>query len=231
MNGLLVVSPHLDDAVFSCGQLIAGWPGQVTVATACTAIPDVALTAYDQACGFESSEQAAVQRLTEDERAASIVNVRTDWLGILDGQYRALDHTEVLDALLRLFRALEERRGTTTIVVPLGLHHLDHLVVSDAALVALGSRARTTGPVWVYEELPYRVEDPIEAIERMARLDTQGWSLGPIDDPPPVGPLYVKEAARACYRSQRPEWEHALFVPERLHAATWIAPIPEEEAP
>ncbi len=55
----LIVSPHLDDAVFSCRDLLASQPGML-VGTVFTATPEAAgmRTAWDARCGFADAQSA-----------------------------------------------------------------------------------------------------------------------------------------------------------------------------
>lgn len=70
LGAIMVISPHFDDAVFSCGHLLAALPGS-TVVTVCTALPEKPdiLTDWDQRCGFSSAAQA-MQARREENRAA-----------------------------------------------------------------------------------------------------------------------------------------------------------------
>ena len=61
MQPALIVSPHLDDAVLSVGQVMAGRP-DMTVATVFSGVPRRCgpgdLTTYDRDCGFTSAAKA-----------------------------------------------------------------------------------------------------------------------------------------------------------------------------
>ncbi|MCQ9617207.1 PIG-L family deacetylase [Paenalcaligenes niemegkensis] len=88
MTSALVVSPHYDDAVFSCGSLLSILPS-CTVMTVYTGLPqdkDV-LTDWDQRCGFSSAGEAMQARLIENEHALSALRLNGIDLGFLDSQY------------------------------------------------------------------------------------------------------------------------------------------------
>ncbi len=76
-----VLSPHLDDAVFSCGVLSCGdliaASGEAVVATVCAGVPPSAetLTEWDAVCGFGSARQAITARREEDRAALSTLEV------------------------------------------------------------------------------------------------------------------------------------------------------------
>ena len=72
LDRLLVISPHLDDVVISCGGLLLAHPG-ATVATLFAASPPVytdPLNEHDTACGFQPGDDTMATRRVEDERAA-----------------------------------------------------------------------------------------------------------------------------------------------------------------
>lgn len=211
MSGLLVISPHLDDGALSCGQLLAGHAPAAVLATVCTGVPEVELSAYDRECGFSSSREAVGVRHAEDLRAALVLNVQPVHLGVLDGQYRQVGRDTVHETLAPLLEEIQP----SLVAIPLGLLHPDHIAVSDAAWTALERAALADRPtVLLYEEMPYRVVDPQQAQYRLGRWGDRG-RLELV--PQVLGPLEVKRAAVACYQSQRtPEWETCTFAPERF---------------
>ena len=83
----LVVSPHFDDAVFSCGAFIAAHPGSVvhTVFSGCPA-EDVT-TDWDQHCGFTNAAEAMRERACEDDFALEILGAVAERGDFLDAQY------------------------------------------------------------------------------------------------------------------------------------------------
>ena len=90
---IAVVSPHLDDGVFSCGALLAARPGSVVV-TALAGRRGVALppkwegvTPWDAACGFAPGDDVIAARRAEDREALSILGASPVWLDFPDAQY------------------------------------------------------------------------------------------------------------------------------------------------
>ncbi|GJG94249.1 PIG-L deacetylase family protein [Cupriavidus pauculus] len=134
---LTVISPHLDDAVFSCGALLAAAQGAV-VLTVLAGIPDAALPLpdWDRAAGFTSTSQAVVMRRREDARSLGRLGARPEWLGFLDGQYRTPHAAEDIMRGLAASPALQ--RGGT-VVAPMGLFHSDHELVARACLLLRGT--------------------------------------------------------------------------------------------
>src|SRR6185369_15623364 len=73
MTSKLIVSPHFDDAVLSCGaNLLTGGP-PATVLTVCggAPAPGTPPSSWDWRCGFLDGHSAAVRRRQEDERACA----------------------------------------------------------------------------------------------------------------------------------------------------------------
>jgi len=86
---VLVVSPHLDDAVLSCETLV-GRAAPLDVLTVCTARPPTPMvTEWDTLSGFRDSDEAMEVRLLEDEAALAGTAHRRQHLGLLDHQYLA----------------------------------------------------------------------------------------------------------------------------------------------
>lgn len=213
MQPALIVSPHLDDAVLSVGQLMAGRPA-MTVATVFSGIPrdcDM-LTTYDRDCGFGSAAQAVSARRDEDRNALRHLDAHAAWLDFPDHQYdQPANEAAIVDAL----DAVVDDVAPTLLIGPLGLIHEDHY----AARRAFQRLATTSGiEAWIYEDLPYRVLWPEEVPEALAWWKGMGHrpELGFIG----TGPLERKRWAISAYTSQL--WalealnEHAYLVPERL---------------
>ena len=191
---LLAISPHLDDAVFGCGSLLAMRPGTVVATLFAGAPPSqAALTGWDADCGFASSAQALAQRRLEDATALGILKAQPCWLTFPDAQYRDSPPPPRLlrDAIGRLIA----QHRPEACVVPMGLFHEDHLLAHDASLAAL----RNTGiPALAYEEAHYR-RIPGRVQERMA-----SWRSAGIDASAPreLAPSPRKRRVVECYASQ-----------------------------
>ncbi len=94
---VVVVSPHLDDAVLSCAGLIAGAPA-TTVVTVFAGYPPVrdattpaeflpGTTFWDQASGFAAGDDVVGLRRAEDRAALAHLGALPHWLDFLDSQY------------------------------------------------------------------------------------------------------------------------------------------------
>ncbi|HXG02249.1 MAG TPA: PIG-L family deacetylase [Candidatus Binatia bacterium] len=191
---LLVISPHLDDAVFSAGGRLAAHPGAVVVTVfAGRPLAAAGLTPWDADCGFAPGEDVIGRRRREDRRALARLAARPHWLDFADSQYGASPlPAAVAAALAEVVRRERARR----VLFPLGLFHSDHRLVSDAVMTLVPLHP---GIEWeAYEDVPYRTL-PGLVDEAVGRLRRRG--LAPqrqVGSPPPP----VKHRAVACYRSQ-----------------------------
>jgi LmbE family N-acetylglucosaminyl deacetylase len=224
MRAVLVISAHLDDAALSCGQFLAGRP-EVTVATVFAGTPSTksVLTAYDSKTGFKSAVEAMEARRAEDQEAMGVLHARAVHLDFVDSQYGGKFKTS---GLVKRLQELIDEIHPEFVVGPLGLVHSDHEVVRDAVLDATSAAAR---PVWLYEDLPYRVAAPEAIPAALDALRGRGYELelGFIG----TGPIDKKMDALWCYRSQMglPEFEnrHELLVAERSWRITKAVTLEE----
>lgn len=118
-----VLSPHLDDAIFSLGAAIAKTRSEVAVVTVFAGDPESPLPAgeWDARSGFRTAGEAARARRAEDALACRDVGARPVWLPFADPQYPRDDDETVWSALEH---ALAE---TDTVLVPaFPLTHPDH---------------------------------------------------------------------------------------------------------
>ncbi|BAL94551.1 PIG-L deacetylase family protein [Rubrivivax gelatinosus] len=195
----LVISPHLDDAVFGCGVWLATRPGS-RVATVFAGVPsDPALaTDWDRRCGFASAGEAVTMRLDEDRRALARVGAEPTWLDFADAQYgRTPAREDIADALRRLL----ETERPHWLLLPLGLFHSDHRLVHEAAVEAFGTRSDGVDLVF-WEDALYRAM-PGVLQARLAELLAAGQVGTPLFDVPPTPAAWgAKRKAVAAYSSQ-----------------------------
>src|SRR4051812_42123911 len=154
MRTALVISSHLDDAVLSAGQFLAGRP-DTTVATVFAGFPpeDVTLTPYDRLCGFSSSKDAIAVRREEDREALAYLKAKPIHLEHLDGQYGKQSRKAIVADLQRLINEVMPE----VVLAGLGLVHPDHELVREAVIDALQD---VDIPLWLWEDLPARVAAP-----------------------------------------------------------------------
>lgn len=190
---VLVLSPHLDDGVFSCGELLAELRRPV-VATLFAGLPPRGLPTmpWDTACGFADGIEAMRTRRGEDEEALQILGARPEHLDFLDHQYGASPPPQQLSATIA---ALLSARQTDVALAPLGLFHSDHVLVHDAALACPHPAA------WIaYEDVPYR-RRPGLLQQRLEQLGARGLRATPM-----ARRGQARERKQAAVRAYRSQW-------------------------
>src|SRR5256885_6374496 len=89
LHRLVVVSPHFDDAVLGCGQLLSAHPG-ATVVTVLAGRPEsypAEVTQWDAGGGFEPGDDVVAARREEDRNALAVFDATSVWLEFSDHQY------------------------------------------------------------------------------------------------------------------------------------------------
>lgn len=217
---LFVVSPHLDDAVFSCGMLLASRPGSIVCTVFCGEPAPPQQTAWDQSAGHRDSSVAMRSRIAEDECALSIVGARAVRLRFLDSQY-CNGHSPAVVAVAQALMQAWRQSGASRLIAPLGLHHSDHILVGDAC--RLLARRQGLSDTIVYEEAPYRTMRHVVGA-RLAALARERCALTPVDRETAAslrhpGAANAKWRAVHAYRSQLRAFgdahPHDLREPER----------------
>ena len=215
---LLVVSPHLDDAVLSCWALLArATPADVLTVFAGAPDPPVR-KAWDMRMGFGDSAESIRARLAEDAEAFAGTGHRRSHMALLDSQYldgrRGPRDAEVLAERLRewmnagagciavpagagrLCRGPIERVRRVTTRLNRGYVHPDHAFVRQVVLETVPPDPAIE--LLAYEELPY-----IWAGSSQPRLTSVARAAGrtviPLDLPVDRA---VKAQRIAAYRSQ-----------------------------
>ncbi|WP_354685966.1 PIG-L family deacetylase [Cupriavidus necator] len=148
-----VISPHLDDAVFSCGALLAAArAARVVTVFAGVPPPDMPAPEWDRAAGFTTAEQAMLARRREDNHALTMLGAHPVWLDFWDSQYgRHYTPREIADGLQPVLMTQTEG----VIVAPLGLFHSDHALTHDACRLLMQA-AHARGAAWSALLLPAR---------------------------------------------------------------------------
>jgi LmbE family N-acetylglucosaminyl deacetylase len=193
---VLMISPHLDDAVLSCGQLINSRPGTV-ITTVLAGFPHGPHAGWSaQTTGLPVAEDANSMRRDEDQRASRALGARTHWIDIPAQEYGP--NSSPSEWLLSIQQSIATAIATTesSVFLPLGLTHPDHIVVSDAALLAvLASKVES----YVYMEMPYGQARPGRVRRRLRHIGRQ-FTIDPLA--PFVGDVEKKADAVNAYASQ-----------------------------
>ena len=210
----LMLSPHLDDAVFSCWSTLTG-PGEVTVVNVFTALPPAGVRAsWDAITGFEDSRAGMRRRLAEDREALALAGRVPVNLGLVDRQYRRR-----APSLSDLLAALAQHAPVAgQVVAPAGIGgQSDHRLVREACL----ELARGGMPVTLYADVPYAVRlgwpDWVTGTRAVPHLSADAW-WGPYLEAVPAAEFSLvsrverlsgeaaaaKLAAMRTYRTQYP---------------------------
>lgn len=175
----VVFSPHTDDAIFSIGAHLAV-QGGVIIATPFAGIPG------------DPVGRAKHQTLHR-EHAAACTEINAFMVNgpFLDDVYPQ-SPPELVSAWLYSFL-----HPDAVLYIPVGIHHPDHLQVSNLLITAVINRP-STAQIFFYEELPYRVDYPDKARDRLDYITTTLGQLKRVD----TKPHPVKRHAVAWYASQ-----------------------------
>lgn len=148
---VMILSPHLDDAVLSCWHLLCG-PGDVSVINvfAGSPPPGSGSSWWDRETGATDSAARMQERRAEDREAFAIAGRTATHLDFLDEQYEPSDQS--VDEIVASLRDLIDPEAVVYAPAALG-EHPDHERVRSAALelAALGQ------PVRLYADHPHAV--------------------------------------------------------------------------
>lgn len=155
-----VVSPHLDDGVFSVGASIRALSRTghtVRVVTIFANDPESSepVGDWDRSCGFETRAEAALERRCEDQRACGLLGADTHWLPYPDSENRSgVVRAELADML-------RPRLSHGLVLTPIWpLTHPDHLLATELILETVRPRSRIVG----------YVEQPYASLQLLARI-------------------------------------------------------------
>lgn len=175
-NNIVVLSPHLDDAAFSCCDHILKWKNEgfnVTIVTIFSSFG----TSKDNQCiiktiqkhGFASLRLYEKQRQNEDTRAMKAIGVSWKQAGFIDGAFRTINGKTLyskknlyrgyitnedraiiksVQELLRTFQSIDK------IVCPFGIgNHIDHMITRTEA-----EKTFENTKILYYADIPYIFE-------------------------------------------------------------------------
>ena len=187
----IYLSPHLDDAVLSCGGIIAKqrkagipveiWNWMSGIPADDMPLSDLARSVHAE-WGLASVKDVYTARLAEDRLAASRVDASLRYFDFLDCIYRRADDGEILypDEIFVLPHAADEKlvtriaeaivadlRPDDILVSPLSIgNHPDHVIVRRAA-------EKTGHPLCYYADIPYSIWYPEQLAKMTKGLKTE----------------------------------------------------------
>lgn len=175
--------------------------------------------------GEASAHRAIQRRRSEDAAAMAVLGASPYWIDLWDSQYvegRGQD-VELVQASIR---DVLERIRPRSVIVPIGIHHPDHLAVADACLDLAGASELSTPALsWYgYLDMPYAQSYPDEVAPRLAAVLARA-NLELVQCEPFRPSTDVKERVAGLYCSQRdhvrgdhPGFEQSMTDPERFWA-------------
>lgn len=190
---LVAISPHLDDVVLGCADLVAAHPGAIVLTVTAGRPGAHELTDWDRRCGFGPEDDVIGARRDEDAAATRVLGAVPMWLDFLDRQYTPDWSSPKPADVAAALRPLAAAAGL--VASPLGLVHPDHVAVAEACFMV--ARALPEVRWAVYEDAIYRATRGVTE-EATARLAQAGFALEPIEVPP----ASRKRDAVALYTSQ-----------------------------
>jgi LmbE family N-acetylglucosaminyl deacetylase len=232
LDRVVIVSPHLDDAVLSCARLMSVHPG-CTVVTVFGGnppeYPTDPMRLWDVQSGFEPGDDVMAARRQEDHAALAVLGATPVHLDFVEHTYLPGDQPVAPELLAP--RIAETVRGLdpTLLLIPFGLANPDH-DVTHRACMRVRHELRDDLEVWCYEDTGYK-HIPGMLAWRIARLFRR--NIWPTPVCPPVDPGNERKlAAVACYPSQIYALDDDWQIRAKLEAPApeqyWrLAPPPE----
>ncbi len=221
LERIVVVSPHLDDAVLGCGRLLAAHPDATVItvyAGAPQSYPDP-MTHWDTVCGFAAGDDVLASRREEDRRALGALHATPVWLDFVEHQYLDRPDWVGADQTVDRLETAVRAASPTAVFMPFGLANPDHTATHDAARVV---RERIPEPAWFcYEDMGYQHIPGLLAWRVAQLFRAEIW---PTPAAPTVDPgTERKQQALAHYGSQLRALEADWHLDAKL-----AAPAPEQ---
>jgi LmbE family N-acetylglucosaminyl deacetylase len=215
---LLVISPHLDDAFFSCSGVIKGVHDPIVhTVFAGDAPADQSLAQWDRDCGFSDGDNVMDHRRKEECSAASRLQATATWDQLLQEGYRPGEVDPV--AVARNLSKTIEDVNPESVLFPLGLKHTDHLAVASAMWTIISSQEFPSVTWFMYAEKPYADRRPTSVRQRLIDIRSQALDVREI-----TLPWRLKRGdygAIRCYPSQLKGLRMSALRIGLLHQRIW----------
>jgi len=147
----LIFCSHTDDGIFSLGDYILDSSDDFTIASAFAGIP---------------TDDAGYKKHTtlrkEHDEACSMVNAKVINGDLLDDVYGKQNEDDLINWIKSIIVDFDN------IYIPLGIHHPDHVLLSDTIFNLMKDFNKT---YFIYAELPYRVSYPELHKERLKQFE------------------------------------------------------------
>ncbi len=221
----VIISPHLDDAVLSCGEFMSTYPG-CTVMTVFAGAPErypVPQREWDRQSGFHDGDDVMQRRREEDRAALRSLDASPIHLDFIEHTYNVGDRPVSPEVLAPEIESALREIDPTLILFPFGLANPDHDVTHQAMMqVRDAYRCGDGEPAWmVYEDCGYKHIPGMLAWRVSQLFRAKHW-------PTPVCPRIDRAKSRKadaiqCYPTQlralNEDWDIAIKL---------AAPAPEQ---
>ena len=179
---IVAFSPHTDDAVFSVGAWLSAQKPNIRIVSPMAGVPE-----------DDAGRRKHVTLRSEHWQACEVIGAEQYDGDFLDDVYPAPQRAQVKAWMQPHFEIAD------TVLIPLGLHHPDHLLVSNLLINLIDNADVAPRRICFYEELPYRVDHQALVGIRFAHVENMVGRLRIIEA---VTDGTAKRRAVACYKSQ-----------------------------
>ena len=222
LDRVVVVSPHLDDAVLGCARFMAVHPG-ATVVTVFAGNPPAypqPMRTWDVQSGFAPGDDVMEARRREDRAALALLDATPVHLDLVEHSYNPGDRPVAPEVIADVLVTTLGRLEPTLVLAPFGLANPDHDVTHRGCMLAR-DRLGAALSWWCYEDSGYKHIPGMLAWRVSSLFRRSLW-------PTPVCPVVDaaetrKQAAIACYPSQLLALEDDWAIGAKL-----AAPAPEQ---
>ena len=139
LDRVVIVSPHLDDAVLGCGNFMAAHPGAVVVTVFAGnpfAYPANPMRKWDVQSGFAPGDDVMETRRHEDDAALDLLDAKPVHLEFVEHTYNAGDMPVAPEVLVEVLVPALTALRPTLVLAPFGLANPDHDVTHRACMLA-----------------------------------------------------------------------------------------------
>jgi LmbE family N-acetylglucosaminyl deacetylase len=220
LSRIVVVSPHLDDAVLGACYLLATYP-RCTVISVFAGRPTTypsEPTDWDATGGFRSGDDIVATRRQEDQAAMDLLQATPRWLDFVDHQYLPPAERPTTEAITPVLAQHIASLAPSSVFLPMGLANPDHVVTHDAGLLVRQAISdagdRTTW--FCYEDSGYKHIPGILAW-RVSKLFRSGLWPTPASVPVELD-MQKKRSVIELYKSQVPPLRRDHDLDARLDA-------------
>lgn len=223
LDRIVIVSPHLDDAVLGCSNFMAVHPGAFVVTVFAGNPPEYPtnpMRKWDVESGFAPGDDVMEVRRHEDDAALALLDATPVHLEFVEHTYNPGDRPVAPEVLVDALAPALATLRPTVVLAPFGLANPDHDVTHRACMLAR-ERLGSDVSFWCYEDNGYK-HIPGMLAWRVAGLFRKGIWPTPVC-PPADTTEARKQAAIACYPTQLLALEDDWAIGAKL-----AAPAPEQ---